>query len=252
MNLTIDMGNSRVKTGIFSKGKLLKNNTYGSFKLINLKALFKEYPEIEHAILCTVKKYPAEIKSYLAKHTHFVELSSRTPVPVKIAYKTPKTLGMDRLAAICGAYSSNKGKNILVINGGTCITYDLLDNKGIYKGGSISPGLTMRYNALHTFTGGLPLTTPDINFKKLTGETTEEAIRSGVQNGILKEIEGIIGEYQSKYKELTVILTGGSMEWLLKSLKIKIKGEPFLVLTGLNVILSPFENQSTFAPANRF
>ena len=91
-----------------------------------------------------------------------------------------------------------------------------------------------------------------MNFKKITGSTTEEAIRSGVQQGMIKEVEGIIGEYQSKYKNLSVILTGGSMPWLLKSLKIKIKGEPFLVLTGLNVILSPFENQRTFAPANRF
>ncbi len=252
MNLTIDIGNSRVKTGIFSNGKLLKSNAYGSFELANLRVLFKKYPEIEYSILCSVKKYSAEIKDYLSAHSSFIELSFKTPVPVKISYKTPKTLGMDRLAAICGAYSTHKEKNILVINAGTCITYDLLNNKGIYKGGSISSGLDMRYKALHAFTGGLPLVTPDLNFKKLTGETTEEAIRSGVQQGMLKEIEGIIREYRSKYKNLAIIITGGSMEWLLKSLKIKIKGEPFLVLTGLNVILSPFENQSTFAPANRF
>jgi type III pantothenate kinase len=159
---------------------------------------------------------------------------------------------MDRLAAVCGAYSTGKGKNILIVNAGTCITYDFIDSKGVYRGGSISPGLDMRYKALHTFTGGLPLITPDMKFKKITGTTTQEAIRSGVQQGMIKEIEGIIAEYQSKHKDLTVIVTGGSMEWLLKSLKIKIKGEPFLVLTGLNVILSPFENQSTFAPANRF
>ncbi len=252
MNLVIDIGNSRVKTGLFRKGKLLKNNTYDSFKLTDLKILFKENPEIEHTILCSVKKYPLEIKRYLSAHSHFVELSSQTSVPVKIAYKTPKTLGMDRVAVVCGAYSLHKRGSILVINAGTCITYDLLDNKRTYLGGSISPGLEMRYKALHSFTGGLPLIQPDSNFKKLTGETTEEAIRSGVQQGMLKEIEGIIGEYQSKYKDLSVIVTGGSMDWLLKSLKIKIKGEPFLVLTGLNVILSPFENQSTFAPANRF
>ena len=252
MNLVIDIGNSRVKTGIFNKGKLLKANTYNSFTLADVKALFKQNPTVNYTLLCSVKKYPAEIKKYLSAHSHFMELTSETPVPVKVAYKKPKTLGMDRLAAICGAYSIYKGKNTLVINTGTCITYDFLDSKGIYQGGSISPGLDMRYKSLHTFTGALPLISPDINFKKLTGQTTEEAIRSGVQQGMVKEIEGIIGEYQSKYKDLNILITGGSMPWLLKSLKIKIKAEPFLVLTGLNVILSPFENQSTFAAANRF
>lgn len=252
MNLTIDIGNSRVKTGVFHKDKLLKSAVFTIFKPADLKAIFKENPEINYSILCSVKKYPSEIKRYLSAHSHFIELTYKTQVPVKVAYKTLQTLGMDRLAAICGAFATGKGKNILIVNAGTCITYDFLDNKGVYRGGSISPGLDMRYKALHTFTGRLPLITPDIHYKKITGSTTEEAIRSGVQIGISTEVEGIIGEYQSKYKDLTVIITGGSMEWLLKSLKIKIKGNPSLLLTGLNVILSPFENQSALASANRF
>jgi type III pantothenate kinase len=252
MKLVIDIGNSRVKTGIFLKDKFLKSTVFTSFKSSDLKTIFNENPGIKYSILCSVKKYPPEIKRYLATHSHFIELTYKTPVPVKVAYKTLQTLGMDRLAAICGAFSTSKGKNILVVNAGTCITYDFLDNKGVYRGGSISPGVDMRYKALHTFTGRLPLITPDTNYKKITGSTTEEAIRSGVQIGISMEVEGIIREYQSKYKDLTVIVTGGSMEWLLKSLKIKIKGNPFLLLTGLNVILSSFENQSALAPANRF
>ena len=240
MNLAIDIGNSRVKTGIFDKDKLLKSNIFTSFKLADLKTILSENPKINHAILCSVKKYPSAIKLYLSNHCHFTELTYKTPVPVKLAYKTLQTLGMDRLAAICGAFSKFKGKNILVVNAGTCITYDFLDHKEVFRGGSISPGLDMRYKALHTFTGGLPLIGADINYKKITGLTTEEAIRSGVQIGISMEVEGIIKEYQSRYKDLTVIITGGSMEWLLKSLKIKIKGDPFLLLTGLNVILSSF------------
>ena len=110
----------------------------------------------------------------------------------------------------------------------------------------------MRYKALHTFTGKLPLVVPDMDFKKLIGTTTEESIKSGVQLGIVNEVDSIISQYQSKYKDLTIILTGGSMSWLLKSLKSKIKAEPFLVLTGLNVILSPFHNQGNLAAANRF
>ncbi len=110
----------------------------------------------------------------------------------------------------------------------------------------------MRYKALHTFTGKLPLLKPDFNFHNLTGVTTEEAIRSGVQLGLIKEVEAIIQEYQIKNPGLTIILTGGDGPWLLKSLKMKIKSEPFLVLTGLNVILSPFLNQGILASANRF
>jgi type III pantothenate kinase len=251
MNLAIDIGNSRVKTGLFVKGKLVKSNIYNSFSLKDLESVFKENPAIDNTILCSVKSYSPSIKNFLSSRSRFIELSYKTPVPVKVAYKTPQTLGMDRLAAICGAYSISKG-NILVVNAGTCITFDFMDSKRIYKGGSISPGLDMRYQALHTFTGKLPLILPDMKFNKLIGTDTAEAIKSGVQLGIVNEVDGIIGEYQSKYNDLTIILTGGSMSWLLKSLKSKIKAEPFLVLTGLNVILSLFLNQGNLASANRF
>jgi len=252
MNLVIDIGNTRVKIGLFLKDKLLKNKAYDSFNLNSLQSIFKENPGIENSILCSVKKYPSAFKKILSSHSHFVELTYTTPVPVKVAYKTPQTLGMDRLAAICGAYTTNKGSNVLVINAGTCITFDFLDNKGIYNGGSISLGLDMRYKALHTFTGGLPLISSDMKFKKLIGANTAESIKSGVQLGMVNEIDGIINEYLSKYPDLTIILTGGNMPWLLKSLKSKIKAEPFLVLTGLNVILSLFHNQGKLASANRF
>jgi type III pantothenate kinase len=241
MNLVIDIGNSRVKTGIFVKGKLVKSSTYDSFTLNTLQTIFKANPGIDNSILCSVKKYSPALKKYLSSHSHFVELSPKTPVPIKVGYKTPLTLGMDRLAAICGAYSLTKMGNILVVNAGTCITYDFMDSKRIYQGGSISPGLDMRYKALHTFTGKLPLIAPDMKFEKLIGTSTEESIKSGVQLGMAEEVNGIIKAYQSKYADLTILLSGGSMPWLLKSLKMKIKEQPFLVLTGLNVILSPFE-----------
>ena len=252
MNLAIDIGNSRVKTGLFDKGKLLKNASYDSFDLTTLKTIFRENQGIENSILCSVRKYPAALNKFLSSHSHFVELSPETPVPVKIAYKSPKTLGMDRLAAVCGANTLYRKKNVLVVNAGTCVTIDFVDTKNTYFGGSISPGLDMRYKALHTFTAKLPLIASDMKFKKLIGANTEECIKSGVQMGIASEIDGMIKEYQSKYKDLTIILTGGSMPWLLKSLKIEIKAEPFLVLTGLNVILSPFLNQGNLASAERF
>jgi len=252
MNLAIDIGNSRVKTGFFIKGKLVKDAVYNSFTQDTLKTIFKENPAIENSILCSVRKYPVAIKKFLSSHSHFIELSPETPVPVKIAYKTPKTLGMDRLAAVCGANALYLKRHVLVVNAGTCVTFDFVDNTNTYRGGSISPGLDMRYKALHTFTARLPLIAPDMKFKKLIGINTEECIKSGVQMGIAREIEGIIREYQSLYKDLTIIFTGGSMPWLLKSLKIKIKAEPFLVLTGLNVILSPFHTKGNLTSAERF
>lgn len=252
MNLVIDIGNSRVKTGLFANGKLIKDGVYNSFNLGLLKAIFRENPGIENTMLCSVTDYPVAIKKFLSSHSHFIELSFQTPIPVKTTYQTPQTLGMDRLAAVCGANALYKKQNVLVVNAGTCITYDFIDNKNTYRGGSISPGLDMRYQALHTFTGRLPLITPDMNYKKLVGTSTEECIKSGVQLGIASEIDGIIKEYQLKYANLIIILTGGSASLLLKSLKSKIKPEPFLVLTGLNVILSPFHNQGNLASANRF
>ena len=252
MNLAIDIGNTRVKVGLFAKNKLVKSYVYDSFTEPVLKTILKENPEIKASILCTVREYPAAIKKILTNYTDFIELNYTTPVPVKMGYKTPQTLGMDRLAAVCGAQAISKKGNILVINAGTCITVDFLDNKRIYNGGSISPGLEMRFKALHTFTGKLPLIAPDMKFKKLTGKDTTESIRAGVQLGMIREVEGMISEYRSKYKGLTVILTGGSAPWLLKSLKSKIKAEPFLVLTGLNVILSLFRNQGNHTSANRF
>ena len=252
MNLAIDIGNSRVKTGLFVKGKLVENNAYDSFGINELKFIFRKNPGIDSSILCNVKEHPQAVKSFLSSHSRFIELGPRTPVPIKVAYKSPSTLGMDRLAAACGALAACKKGNILVVNAGTCVTFDFIDSNRTYRGGSISPGLDMRYKALHTFTGKLPLIVPDMKFKKLIGNDTKESIRSGVQLGITAEVDGIIAEYQSKHKDLTVILTGGSMPWLLKSLKSKIKAEPFLVLTGLNVILSLYHNQGNLASANRF
>lgn len=243
MNLAVDAGNSKVKTGLFVKNKLVKANSYDNFNLQTLKSIFKENPDINSSILCSVREYPKIWEQFLADNSRFVKLEPGVPVPVKTTYKTPETLGMDRLAAVCGACAIYKKGNILVVNAGTCIVYDFIDSRKVYRGGAISPGIDMRYKALHTFTGRLPLIAPDMEFKKLTGENTAECIVSGVQAGIVQEIDGIIKEYRAAHKNLTILLTGGAAPWLLKSLKSKIKSEPFLVLTGLNVILSLFHNQ---------
>ncbi len=238
MNLAIDIGNSSVKTAFFKGNAISKAAVHQSFSLSTLKALTAKKENIENVILCAVKDYPAEWKTYLNKNFKFIELDEKTPLPIKNDYLSPSTLGKDRLASAVGANFIYPGKNVLSITAGTCIIYDLVDNKGIYKGGAISPGLYMRFKSLHTFTGRLPLIEPDTKFKNLVGRTTEQSIRVGVQQGMTAEIEGMIKAYTSKYSNLQVIISGGSMPWLKISLSAKINPQPFLALKGLNVILA--------------
>jgi len=238
MNLAIDIGNTSVKTALFKGNTLSKATVHQSFSFSTLKTLTAKKENIENVILCTVKDYPLEWKSYLNKNFHFIELNEKTPIPIKNDYLNPSTLGKDRLASAVGANSIYPGKNILSITAGTCIIYDLVDCKGVYKGGAISPGLTIRFKALHTFTGRLPLIEPDTKFKNLVGRTTEQSIRSGVQQGMAMEIEGMIKAYKSKYSNLHIIMSGGSMPWLKNSISEKINLQAFLTLKGLNVILA--------------
>ncbi|HXB11561.1 MAG TPA: type III pantothenate kinase [Bacteroidia bacterium] len=243
MNLVIDIGNSRVKAGVFADNRLVANITYETFSIKSFELFTKKHTRIKDAIVCTVTDYPAGLIAFLKKNFNLIELSEKTILPFSNNYKTPKTLGKDRLAVIAGAQHLLPGKNALVINAGTCITYDFIDNKGVYQGGSISPGLEMRFKALHTFTGRLPLIEADSTYKELVGKTTKDSILSGVQQGIVKEIEGIVEAYKKRLKGLQIILTGGWHKWLKNQLGSKIISEPYLTLTGLNVILMLCQTQ---------
>jgi type III pantothenate kinase len=236
MNLAIDIGNTSVKTAVFKGTKISEALAHSNFDLKRLKAV--AHKGIVNVIVCAVKDYPVEWKKYLSSNFNFIELDEKTAVPIKNAYLNPSTLGKDRLASAIGSNAIFPGKNVLAINAGTCITYDFVDKNGVYKGGSISPGLEMRFKAMHTFTGRLPLIEADTNYKEIVGRTTEQSIRAGAQQGMLKEVEGIISAYKSKYPDLQIIVSGGSLPWLKKSLKGKINSEPFLTLKGLNVILA--------------
>ena len=179
----------------------------------------------------------------LTSTTDFVQLSATTPIPLKNNYETKETLGTDRLAAVMGSKSIVPNRNVLTINGGTCVTFDLLTDDGIYQGGAISPGLNMRFIALNTFTGKLPLITFDENFHDLIGTSTQESILSGVQNGLIAELEGVITQYNSRYKNLAVVVCGGDSNFFVSRLKNSIFAhnliwQPHLVLAGLNAILN--------------
>jgi type III pantothenate kinase len=240
MKLAIDVGNTLTKTAVFQDSDLLRLSFFKDFTLEELKRFINESEtksnRINYSIISSVRKYDSEIKNYLNKNYRFTELSSKIPMPVNIRYRTPETLGNDRIAGVCGASAMFPGENILVIDAGTCVTYDFIDNEKNYFGGAISPGIDIRFKALNTFTGNLPLVNRAENFD-LIGDSTEESIKSGVLNGIIAEIEGVIKRYKDRFGQLKIIFTGGDTIFFDKRLKNDIFAVPNLVLNGLNEIL---------------
>ncbi|MFC2126702.1 type III pantothenate kinase [Bacteroidota bacterium] len=233
MDIVIDSGNSVTKIGVFRDSEV---SQVQEFSNVNKAINFVNELKPQNVILSSVKFKPGEFIRSLKIPGIFLVLNHNTPVPIKNSYDTPKTLGMDRLAAAVGAWSLFPNKNILIIDIGTCTTYDLIQDNGEFIGGSISPGIDIRFQSLHEYTANLPLVRNDWNYIT-PGQTTEDAIKSGVINGMIAECEGFIYQYQRIYSNLTIILTGG----LYKLFESKIKGNifavPNLVITGLHRIL---------------
>ena len=233
--LVIDIGNTLQKLAVFEDKSLLLKETFQGLGSEKLKNFIEQYGPFRGIIQSTVVVHKRDMVEVLAKAGKFIPLSFQTPIPFNNKYKTPATLGKDRIAAVAGAFALFPGRNILVIDAGTCITFDILTETGDYLGGAISPGIRMRFKAMHTFTGKLPLIEPG-EFTGLIGRSTDESMLSGVYNGILAEIAGIIHLYKEKYHDLLVIMTGGDHEFLHNKLKISIFAAPDLVLLGLNEI----------------
>jgi type III pantothenate kinase len=236
-NLVIDFGNTNKKLAVFDEGKLVSVDQYSSVNLMRFRELIRTNPGIDNCILSSVIPFREEIKHFLSGKFHFYELDDITPLPIINRYRSKKTLGRDRLAAAVAGASKFPGKNVLIINTGTCITYDFINGQNEYIGGAISPGIVMRFHALHTFTGKLPL----VSFRNnmiLTGKNTEESILSGVLTGAIAEIEGIAERYQQKYPDLNIILSGGDHKYFDKRLKISIFALPNIVIHGLQQILA--------------
>jgi type III pantothenate kinase len=235
MNLTIDIGNTNTKIAIFENNNIILAGNYEKFAVEQFRDL-KYNREISNIIISSVVISNSIISGLRSMPCNVVEFDYNTPLPVRNEYKTPKSLGNDRLAAVVGANSIFPGNNILVIDAGTAITYDIITYGAVYTGGNISPGLAMRFRALNKFTDRLPLLSQDENYPDF-GSTTESAIISGVQKGIIYEMEGYINEAGRKYNNLKVILTGGDAKFFDKMLKKRIFVEPNLICIGLNTIL---------------
>ncbi len=237
MNLVIDVGNTLVKFGVFEAGSFV-------FKLASQKSDFSDslseiataYPSIENTLVSSVGNLSAPQTDFLKKKYSYYNLDHNTKLPFNNKYATPNTLGVDRIALISAASKQYQKKNVLVIDAGTAITYDFISASNDYLGGAISPGIAMRYKALHNYTAKLPLLemkSPEL----LIGNTTESSLHSGVFNGVLHEIDGFIETYKNKFDDLTVILTGGDGNFLSKQLKNSIFANSNFLLEGLNFIL---------------
>lgn len=237
MNLIIDAGNTQIKWAVFNGEKLIGKNTadYASFQS-TMAFVFKEFSAIDKIILSSVGHFPLEYVEVLKVYAPLHILTYESKLPFKNSYQTPKTLGVDRIALVSAAVRRFPNKNCLIIDAGTCITYDFIDSKNHYLGGAISPGIRLRYKVLHNLTAKLPLLETK-SPKSVIGRNTDEAIHSGVINGVCKEIDGIIDNYKLNYPDLTVILTGGDSKFLSKKLKSTIFANPNFLLEGLNFIL---------------
>jgi type III pantothenate kinase len=203
----------------------------------HLKMLKDEHPQLNQAILSSVKPVDDEILQFLSESFDlFIELDHQTELPIKNLYETPETLGKDRLAAAVGANELFPDQNLLIIDAGTAITYDLVSEKNEFIGGNISLGLQMRFKALNQFTGKLPLVSYSEEFQNI-GRNTTEAIRAGVQNGILYEIAQTIELFNKNYQNLQIVMTGGDSIFFDKKLNYTIFVHFNITLIGLNRIL---------------
>lgn len=237
MNLVIDIGNSRTKLAVFDKNKLIESLEFDTLNRDDLDIFISKHASINQCIISSVQEInPESISLLLQWKIETKILNHHSSLPFINTYKTPETIGNDRIAAIAGACFLYPGKNILIIDAGTAITFDLIDAKNTYLGGTISPGLEMRFKALNHYTASLPLLKKSDDIK-IIGQNTNEAIINGVQNGMIFEIESYLTNISIKYPQLVVLLTGGDSQFFDNKLKKRIFVVSNLTLIGLNYIL---------------
>lgn len=237
MNLIIDVGNTLVKLAVFENETLtFKKSCIKSEFISTLQKFSNDFPKINHVIVSSVGNFSeGELLEIKNRYKVFV-LTYKDPIPFKNKYASPNTLGVDRIALVSAAAVQYPNKNVLVIDAGSCITYDFINSENEYLGGAISPGINMRYKSLNRFTEKLPLLDPKM-INNFIGDATDSSIHIGVLQGIINEIEGFISLYKEKHEELTIILTGGDAHFLLDSLKNDIFASSNFLLEGLNYIL---------------
>jgi type III pantothenate kinase len=234
MLLAIDIGNTQIKTAVFEENTILQKNI---FQYIGwqeeVKNILKNFKKAHTIVIASVGKIEKNEFDVFKNDVKLFFVTSDSRFPFTNLYSTPKTLGIDRMVLATGAVIQFPNKNRLVIDVGTCITYDFIDKKNNYLGGAISPGIKLRYQSLHNYTAKLPLLTKEYSENPI-GNSTNESIHSGVVNGVLFEIDGFIDTYYQKYENFIIILTGGDAEFLAKRLKNTIFANSNFLLESLN------------------
>jgi type III pantothenate kinase len=236
MVLVLDVGNSFVKLAIFQQDTLLHKIIFQKCDLQkNIENSLKIHPDIKNLVVSSVGKLNENDFLLYQNHLKIHFISHLTKFPFDNLYKTPQTLGIDRLVLATGAVLQFPNQNRLVIDAGTCVTYDFINQKNQYLGGAISPGLRLRYESLHNYTAKLPLLTIE-SPENFIGNSTENSIHSGVINGLTNEIDGFINQYKQEYENFKIILTGGDTNFLAKRLKNTIFANSNFLLESLNKI----------------
>jgi type III pantothenate kinase len=234
MILTIDVGNTRIKGAVFEKDTLLEQFLFEPNALQKaIENILTKYPSTSHLVVASVGNLEKDAFSFFADRFSVHFITHEDVFPFLNAYATPQTLGIDRMVLATGATLRYPNQNRLVIDVGTCVTYDFVSQDDVYLGGAISPGLRLRYESLHNYTAKLPLLaseSPDY----FIGNSTANSIHSGVVNGLAHEIDGFIEEYRARYSNFIIILTGGDSEFLAKRLKNTIFANSNFLLESLN------------------
>ncbi len=236
MNLILDLGNTLVKVAEFDGNQIA---TVASFKWNELNQVFDNFnPKLyQGVILSSVVNHPADVDKFVKASTNPLILDHRTKLPFENLYETPETLGRDRLANAAALASVYSKQDALCVDFGTCVKFDFVNRKGQYLGGSIGPGLKMRFSALNTFTDKLPLLEQQTT-DQLIGRNTNQSIISGAYRGMVAEVNGMINAYQQQYPGLVVVLTGGDTHFFENEVKSSIFADAFFTLRGLNAILN--------------
>lgn len=236
MNLIIDIGNTLVKYAVFNNDQIVEILKTSDIETGKVNNLIKEF-DIKNVIISSVRK---EMNWNL--DVEVIHLSHKTSLPINLNYKTPETLGKDRIANIVAVSEEYPNKNAVVIDAGTCITYDFINKNKECLGGRISPGLEMRYKSLNEFTELLPKLSIS-GESKFIGYDTESSIYSGVEQGVLAEVNSLISGFRKENEDLIVVVTGGDTFFFENALKNSIFADQNLVLKGLNIILKYNEDK---------
>lgn len=236
ISLCFDLGNTRAKCGVYSGNILIREEDLERGNLLRDAGRCLDSCQAERIILCSVTEHPKALEELLASRAPLILLDQYTPLPLRNLYESPQSLGADRLALACGGQARFPGVHVLVIAAGTCLTYNFVHREGSFLGGGISPGLSMRFQALAHFTHGLPLIQASWDYP-LIGYNTRQSLLSGVQGGILEEVKGMVRLYQEKYSGLRVLISGGDSGFFEGRIRDGIQILPSLAFEGLYSIL---------------